>query len=230
MPRLPVLYTARSDVAEADLPRVEAWYANRHGPDLIRAGFYTATVYYSEIGAPLVMNLYEVPSPEIFTTPAYREVAARDTEGPAIIALLTSRSNTMYDQVVTVGVPPVERDWAAGGRAGAVDAEALTTVRFDLPEADEPALLRWYQDHEFPRLRRRRGFRAGRLCRRGPPHPVAASHDPRWLVVNEWTSLAEALDDGSADEATGRHADHLGDRLGRLAYNVGRRHLRLTRP
>ena len=54
MASVPTIYTARSDVDAAHLARVEDWYARRHAPDLIRAGFYTAQAYYSEIGSPLV--------------------------------------------------------------------------------------------------------------------------------------------------------------------------------
>ena len=229
MPSLPTIYTARSDVDPAHLARVEDWYVRRHAPDLIRAGFYTAQVYYSEVGAPRICNLYEIPGPELFATPGYRDVAAKDTDGPAVIALLTSRSNTIYDQVLTVNVPAVDVDWAQGGRAGGVVAPALSTVRFELPEADESALLEWYRSREFPRLRDQLGFRAGRLCRRGPPHPVAASRDPRWFVINEWESVMAAMADGTTKEALARHEAAFQGRLTRFLYNVGRRHFQLER-
>jgi hypothetical protein len=227
MPTLPTIYTARSDVDGAHLARVEDWYTRRHAPDLIRAGFYTAQVYYSEVGSPRVCNLYEIPGFELFRTQAYRDVAANDTEGPAVIALLTSRSNTIYDQVLTVNVSPGGADWAAGGRAGSVTAPALSTVRFDLPEGDEAALLEWYRGVEFPRLQGRLGFRAGRLCRRGPPHPTSPSRDPRWFVINEWDAIMTALADGTAKEAAARHEAALPGRVTRMAYNVGRRTFQL---
>jgi hypothetical protein len=229
MPSLPTIYTARSDVDATHLARVEDWYARRHAPDLIRAGFYTAQAYYSEVGAPLVCNLYEIPGPELFVTPGYRDVAAKDTEGPAVIALLTSRSNTIYDQVLTVNVPAPDVDWAKGGRAGGVVAPALSTVRFELPEADEGALLEWYRSREFPRLQGQHGFRAGRLCRQGPPHPVAPSRDPRWFAISEWESVMAAMADGTTKEARARHESAFPARLGRFAYNVGRRHFQLAR-
>jgi hypothetical protein len=230
MTRLPALYTARSDVDPAHQARVDDWYARRHAPDLIAAGFYTAQVYHSTVGTPLVCNLYEIPGPELFQTPAYRDVAVRDTEGPAVIALLGSRSNTVYEQVLTAGVPEDGEDWAAGGRAGAVDAPALTTLRFDLPPAAAGALREWYAGVEFSRLRDRPGFKAGRLCRRGPPHPTAASRDPEWLVVNEWHSLGDALADGPPEAAAARHREGLGAGLAALAYNVGHRRFRLAAP
>ena len=224
MSPLPTIYTARSDVESANLARVEDWYARRHAPDLIRAGFYTAQVYYSEVGAPRICNLYEIPGPELFVTQAYRDVAAKDTEGPAVIALLTSRSNTIYDQVLTVNVPTVGASWASGETAS-----ALSTARFDLPESEEGALLDWYRSHEFPRLQGRQGFRAGRVCRQGPPHPVAPSRDPRWFVINEWEGVMAAMADGTPKEALARHEMALPGRVSRFLYNVGRRQLEFAR-
>jgi hypothetical protein len=228
MSPLPTIYTARSDVDSANLARVEDWYARRHAPDLIRAGFYTAQVYYSEVGTPRICNLYEIPGPALFDTPAYRAVAAEDTEKPAIIALLTNRSNTIYDQVLTVNVPTSSADWASGDRTGGVTATALSTARFDLPEAAEAELLEWYRTREFPRLQSRPGFRAGRLCRQGPPHPVAPSRDPRWFVINEWESVMAAMADGTPRDAQARHEAAFRGRLARFAYNVGRRRFQLT--
>jgi hypothetical protein len=218
MTQLPTIYTARSDVEAAQRTRVEEWYARRHAPDLIRAGFHTAQVYYSDVGTPLVCNLYEIPGPALFQTQAYRDVAANDTEGPAVIALLTSRSNTIYDQVLTVGPPGV-----------GVEARCLTTLRFDLPAGEEAALLDWYASEEFPRLQARPGFVAGRLCRQGPPHPTAPSRDPRWFVIHEWEEPAAALRDGTTAGAPARHGATFGDRVSRIAYNFGRRNFRLAR-
>ncbi|MGH7359834.1 MAG: hypothetical protein ACREJR_13560 [Candidatus Rokuibacteriota bacterium] len=229
MSPLPTIYTARSDVDQAHLARVEDWYARRHAPDLIRAGFYTAQVYYSEVGSPLICNLYEIPGPDLFRTQAYRDVAAQDVEGPEVIALLTSRSNTIYDQVLSVDLPAGDADWGTGGRAGAVTAPALSTLRFDVSVADETAFLDWYGSEELRRLRGRPGFQAGRLCRQGPPHPVAASTDPRWFAINEWDGVGAAVADGTAKEVSARLARAPG-RLSGLAFNVGRRHFRLARP
>jgi hypothetical protein len=174
-----------------------------------------------------VCNLYEIPGHDLFRTQAYRDVAAKDTEGPALIALLTNRSNTAYDQLVTIGIPGPIGDWSRGDRTGGVEGSCISTARFDLPEGDERALLEWYETREGPRLRGRRGFRAGRVCRRGPPHPVAASRDPRWLVIDEWDDLESALADGPADVAGARYAAAFPGRLTVFRYNVGRRLLRL---
>jgi hypothetical protein len=227
MMSLPTIYTARSSMRPEHKARVDDWYTRRHAPDLIAAGFYTAQVYESEVGSPLVCNLYEIPGPGLFLTPAYRAVAANDAEGPAIIGLLTDRSNTAYEQVLTVGVPRPAGDWSGGDRTGAVEGAALTTARLDLPDGDEAALLQWYETREAARLRGRHGFRAGRVCRRGPPHPTAVSRDPRWFVINEWDTLDAALADGGADAAEARYAAAFPGRLSHFLYNVGRRVFRL---
>jgi hypothetical protein len=227
MGALPIIYTARSDVPPEHRARVDDWYTRRHAPDLIRAGFHRAQVYLSEVGSPLVCNLYEIPGHALFQTQAYRDVAAHDREGPAVIALLTNRSNTAYDQVVTVGVPRPVGDWSAGDRTGAVEAAVLTTARFDLPGGDEAPLLEWYRSREAARLERQRGFRAARVCRRGPPHPVAASRDPRWFVIQEWDDVDAALGDGAAEAVAGRYAAAFPGRLTDFRYNIGRRVFRL---
>ena len=133
---------------------------------------------------------------------------------------MASRSNTIYDQVLTPD----------GTAAGAVTAPALSTLRFDVDAADEAALLDWYRSQELRRLQNRRGFRGGRLCRQGPPHPVAPSRDPRWFAINEWENVGAALADGTEQDATARIESALPGRVHRLAYNVGRRHFRLGRP
>src|SRR5262245_23847003 len=125
MGSLPTIYTARSSMRAEDRARVDDWYTRRHAPDLIAAGFYTVQVHESRVGSPLICNLYEIPGPELFVTPAYRAVAANDAEGPAVIGLLTDRSNTAYEQVWTAGVPRPAGDWSAGDRTGAVAGVAL---------------------------------------------------------------------------------------------------------
>jgi hypothetical protein len=110
-----------------------------------------------------------------------------------------------------------------------VTAPALSTARFDVPESAEAEIIDWYRSREFPRLQSRPGFRAGRLCRQGPAHPVAPSRDPRWFVVNEWESVMAAMADGTPRDAQARHEAALPTRLARFAYNVGRRQFQLAR-
>jgi hypothetical protein len=227
---LPTLYTARSDVRAEDLARVERWYETRHAPDLLAAGFYSAQVFYSEIGAPLVCNLYEIPGRALFETPAYKAVAARDVEGPEVIALLSSRSNTIYAQVLTAGVPMPRASWASGDRTGGLEAPCIGTVRFDVPPDAEARLLQWYRTHELPRQQQRPGFRAARVCRQDGLHPTAASRDPRWFVITEWESVAAARADADALGAEARYAAGIVAPVTAFQLNVGRRRMRFVAP
>ncbi len=230
MPRLPTIYTARSDVETAHLARVEDWYARRHAPDLIRAGFYTAQVYYSEVGTPRICNLYEIPGPDLFVTQGYRDVAAKDTEGPAVIALLTSRSNTIYDQVLTVNVPAVDVDWAAGGRAGGVVAPALSTVRFELRGGGRGRAPRVVPVAGVPATPGSAGLPRGAALPAGSTSPGGLlARSP--LVRHQRVGGCHGGDGRWNDEGgpgAARSRDSTG-RLSRFAYNVGRRHFQLAR-
>jgi hypothetical protein len=59
---------------------------------------------------------------------------------------------------------------------------------------------------------------------------VAASHNPRWFVINEWANAVAAMADGSTPEVLARHEGGLRSRLWRFAYNVGHRRFRLAGP
>ena len=223
---LPTLYTARSDVPPEDLARVERWYATRHAPDLLAAGFYSAQVFYSEVGGPLICNLYEIPGRALFDTPAYKAVAARDTEGPAVIALMSNRSNTIYAQALTAGVARPVTPWADGNRTGALTAACLSTVRLEVPEAADARLLDWYRTHELPRQQARPGFRAARVCRQDGLHPVAASRDPRWFIITEWDGAEAARADAAVQGTEGRYAQGIGAPVTAFQFNIGRRQMR----
>jgi hypothetical protein len=101
-------------------------------------------------------------------------------------------------------------------------------ARFDLAAADDGSLVAWYRDRELPRLRKRLGFRAARLCRRGPPHPTAPSRDPRWMALVEWDGVMTALADGTAQEAADRHEAAFPGHVSQFLYSVGRRTFRLA--
>jgi hypothetical protein len=223
---LPTLYAARSDVRAEDLPRVEKWYADRHAPDLLGAGFYSSHVYYSEVGSPLICNLYEIPGAALFDTDAYRAVAARDVEGPAVIALMTNRSNTIYAQVLTAGVPAPARSWATGDRTGALGAPCIATVRFEAPAGAEGRLLEWYRAEELPRQAARPGFRAARVCRRDGRHPTAPTRDPGWFVITEWDRVdaGRAALEALGDQA--RLARGAGAPVTAFQVNLGRLRMR----
>jgi len=219
---LPAVYLARMDVEEADLPFFTDWYEHKHGPDLIAAGFYSAQAYHSAVGEPLVCNVYEIESSEIFYSPAYQAARTpeRDPDRPRILAGVSNRSNTVYEQVLTIGVTLPEVSWQAGSRLGQIDAPVITTARFETPQEDDGAVVEWCRRVGFPRLETRSGFRAGRLCRQaGRLHPANPSDQPRWMLFVEWQDEEAAESDGLLSEWS--------DRLrgapfssSRIAYNL----------
>jgi len=204
---LPAVYLARMDVEPADLPFFRNWYEHKHGPDLIGAGFYSAQAYYSAVGEPLVCNVYEIESSEIFYTPAYQSARTpeRDPDRPRILEGVSNRSNTVYEQVMTSGVTLPDVSWQEGSRLGQIEAPVITTVRFEVPEEDDGAVLEWCAGAEFPRLEARNGFRAARLCRRaGRLHPSNPSGQPRWILLVEWQDQSAAASDGESPAVSDR--------------------------
>ena len=59
---LPTLYLAKMDVVPTYLRQFMDWYDDKHAPDTIGAGFYSAQGFHCRLGAPLVCNVYEIDS------------------------------------------------------------------------------------------------------------------------------------------------------------------------
>lgn len=103
-----MLYLARMDVTPSFLPTFEEWYDTRHAPDLITSGFHSCSAFYATDGAPLVHNVYLIPSVDIFTSPKY--LGARDpkvdTLRPTVLDNVSNRSNTPYAQRIVLNAQP----------------------------------------------------------------------------------------------------------------------------
>lgn len=163
------LYLARMDVTPTFLPTFEQWYDERHAPDLLKSGFHSCSAFYATEGAPLVHNVYLIPSPAIFESPTY--LGARDpkvdTLRPTVLDNVSNRSNTPYRQVAVLRGTP--RDIPQPGPAVA--------VQFDLT-GDSTELLQ----------RVRSLFSTGeevvRLCQRDGSH-INVSEEPEWLIFVE---------------------------------------------
>lgn len=204
---LPAVYLARMDVEPEELDFFNDWYRRKHAPDLIAAGFYSASAYHSLVGSPLVCNVYEIESSEIFYTTPYQQARTeeRDPDRPRILENVSNRSNTVYQQLATAGVSEPDRAWADGSRMGQITAPVITTVRFETPTSDDSRVIEWHQSAEFVRLKSVVGFQAGRLCRQaGRLHPANPSDQPRWLSLVEWKDEASARSDGLSTEVSER--------------------------
>ena len=62
----PKIYISRMDVVEEYRSDFFAWCKNRHWPDLIGAGFFSANGYESVTGGPFVCNIYEIEGIDVF--------------------------------------------------------------------------------------------------------------------------------------------------------------------
>lgn len=216
---LPDIMLARHDVAATYLPDYFAWYADRHGPDAIEMGHFTARNYLCVDGSPLMCNVYENAGvADIWYAPSYQAIRTRDDLRAEVLGRITRKSNTGYAQVVTLGVPTQsEADWRAGKRQGSLGAPCITTFEFDHP--DPLVVEGWYRDGELPRLGTYPGFRSGRLCRRhGPLHPDTPSGEPEWVAVCEWDDRQSAGGPGLHTATIERHTAALGDGLRRASY------------
>jgi hypothetical protein len=227
---LPVIYFARMDVDADALPRFEQWYAERHGPDLLEAGFYSAQAYHCRVGGPLVCNVYEIPSSEIFYTDGYnsKRTPEHDPDRPWILDHVSNRSNTAYAQVTTIGVTSADVPWGDGDHPGRVESPWISTARFDVDDAAADDFARWFETSLAPGWAAFDGLTAIRLLRQsGRLHPSNPSTEPQWSVLLEWSS----------DEASGfldgeRLVEGLAAgpaRIGDVSYDVAELTLSLRR-
>ena len=227
---LPVVYFARMDVEASALRRFEDWYATKHGPDLLEAGFFSAQAYHCRIGGPLVCNVYEIPSSEIFYTDAYnsKRTAEHDPERPWILDHVSNRSNTAYEQVVTDGVVPAEALWGDGvEHVGAITGPVISTLRFDLPDRSDDQAMAWGSE-ALPTMRCN-GAIAVRLCRRaGRLHPSNPSSEPAWVLIFEWDTMDQVLETQTESGLTAELLRALGS-IEHPSYDVAERRITLRR-
>jgi len=219
---LPLLYVVRMDVETDYLDEFVRWYDTRHAPDLIGAGFFSCSAYHSRVGRPLVCNVYEVPSLEIFSSEAYVGVRQRDTQlMEEVLPRISNHSNTTYRQEIVVGAPvSAYRPDSRPSRAGAVSAPVVSTLRMDLADQSLPAFRAWFEGAESNRLSSRPGFLRSRLARQEGKHPLFPSKQPDWVVLTEWACLDDALADGSPVDVAKRYSDQSEAWVSRLEYNV----------
>ena len=199
---LPTLYLAKMDVVPTYLRRFMAWYEDKHAPDTIDVGFYSAQGFHCRLGAPLVCNVYEIDSSEIFYSDSYQTMRtpASDPQRPEVLDHVTTRSNITYKQVLTEGVELPDRPWRDGVRTGAVDAPVIGVLRFDSDPADDDELLTFIGKY-FAQISARDGFLRARLGEQhGRPHPARPPTEARWVALVEWSGLDEALASATVEQ------------------------------
>jgi heme-degrading monooxygenase HmoA len=181
---LPLLYVSRLDYPPDGHDAFTGWYARRHAPDLVGAGFLSVSSFRAAEGSPWICNLYELQGLEGFG-PAYQQARASDTEGAVLTTRSTNGSLAVYQQRATAGLP--HPGAGPGPRwSDALVAPVVGTFRFGFDDPD--ALEHWYRRDELARLANLPGCISARLGRQvdaGRPN-----RDPRpWSVFTEWANL-----------------------------------------
>jgi hypothetical protein len=185
----PILYVAEVDYGAEHHAVFEAWYANRHAPDLFRLGSRTVSSYRPVIGGLAVLNVYELPDSDLLKTPAYPAITAKDPYGPDVRATSAGkkRGQALYLQRTVTPVPPDD----ANPR---VDADWISLLRFAVPEAQDAALIAWVSNDLQKSLA---GFGAKRLRygTRIADKVGAGSDRPRCMLFAEWPARPPAAAD-----------------------------------
>jgi hypothetical protein len=177
----PVLYIAEVDYPAEHHALFSDWYANRHAPDLIRAGFRTATSYRAVTGGLACLNVYELADTETFKGDAYKSVLTRDPYGADVRGTSAGkpRAQTAYLQRATTA------------EAGPMDADWISLLRFGAEEKEDAALIDWLRGDAQKQLAPL-GAKRVRLGTRSPEKIGAGTHRPRCMVLAEWASQPPA--------------------------------------
>lgn len=181
----PVLYVAEVDYPPEQLTRdggFTAWYAHRHAPDLIRAGFRTATSYRAVSGGMAALNVYEVPDTSVFAGPIYKAALPGDPYAPDVRNTSAGRQRAQTAYLERVAAP---------ADAGPMNADWVSLIRFALPEAQDAALIAWVCGDFHARLAPL-GAKRVRLGTRTVEKIGAGTHRPRGIVLAEWAAKPAA--------------------------------------
>jgi hypothetical protein len=202
MTALPLLYVSRFDVSPDRTTPFRAWFSRRHAPDLLAAGFLSATLFEALSGSPRVCDLYELSDLSSFG-PAYQAARAADDEEPSLPGTVTNQSRAVYRQVCTAGLP--DTSGAGPHWTAALVAPVMATLRFSCVENDRAVAL-WFQERELSALLARPGCLTARLgaqVEAGRPN-----REPRpWSLFTEWAYQDAALEWVAYDEASEQHRD-----------------------
>lgn len=150
----------RADFSPEYMEEHHNWYARRHAPDLMSAGFWSARGYDSPT-SPILWNIYEVPGAAIFASDAYNNSHRADPFLETAVKHLKGRTVSLYTQIRAVG---------GGGtellRCSTLRGPVLTSLRFE--SGAEPATVdAWFQDKIVPAHRGVAGVRTVRLWNNG---------------------------------------------------------------
>lgn len=204
----PILYIAEIDYPPHTHAGFEAWYANRHAPDLFRLGSRTVSSYRPTVGGLAVLNVYEIPDSDILKTPRYKAIGASDPYGAGVreTSAGQKRYQTLY--LERTAVPAETPD-----KLPTIDADWISLARFDAPESLDAAIADWVAG-DGQRLLAGHGAKKLRFATRIAETVGAGSDRPRCVLFVEWAAEPPAAADLDAALA-GRFG---GDITGNLPF------------
>jgi hypothetical protein len=188
----PLIYIVRADMPDDFLDEHHEWYARKHAPDVVGAGFTSARGYDAP-EKPRMWNIYEVPSVAVFSSDTYNNSHKNDPFVAVAVTKLVGRTVSVYTQLACLGadrksILPVPTLYGPG----------LSLMRFDT-EADAGKVGNWFNDAIVAKLPAASRPRTVRLWEQREQHPKWASTEPRWGVAAEWASDREAEASGIRD-------------------------------
>jgi hypothetical protein len=190
---LPLLYLSMFDLTPERFDPFAAWFSRRHAPDLLQAGFLSAAMFESVVGAPRICDLYELRDLDAFG-PAYQAARAADHEEPLLPGVTSNESLGVYKQVRTIGLPAVSGSgisWVC-----TIGAPVLTLLRFASAEPSREiydSVLEYFSEARLLEIVSQHGCVTTRLSHQidaGRPHRERRD----WLLLTEWANLEAAQD------------------------------------
>ena len=160
------VYTETGSVDEAEF---HDWYDHEHGPARLAVPGFRGALRYRALDdqKPTWLALYDLDSPEVIDSPAYKALGAQASDrDKSVAAGLATLDRRVYEQISEDGSPE--------GRP----APVILAVAMSVPEGSEDDVAAWYAEEHIPMLlkvpgwRRIRRFRLTRaLDRHGPGDP-----------------------------------------------------------
>jgi hypothetical protein len=187
------------DVPADKEPEFNRWYNEEHIDERLSVpGFLSAARYEAVKGGPKHLAVYELESPSVLQSAAYKKVSENPTEwtrrsGPNAIA--TTFIRNVYSQIHPATVTPAV---AASGMA-----PALQLGRMDVPAEVDAEFNNWYNTIYVPNYEKVPGVIRGRRYRavEGTPtyltfyefeHPKV-SETPEWMAQRDASPITARI-------------------------------------
>ena len=155
-------------IPEASEPDLNAWYTQEHLPERINcAGFQTALRYRSISGTPKYMALYDLDTPQVLYSEAYKALQTGATEWTRRIGrTLVGNIRKEFELLDTIGEAPAE------------PASSVVMIRLEGEPEDE--VRQWLSQRLLPAIAAAQGVQRVRSYR-------TSAGAPGFLVYVELT-------------------------------------------